>query len=106
METQFKKGIVELCILKVVSEKDLYGYEVINELAELLNINENTIYPILRRLTDQGYFETYSKETNYGAPRKYYHITVKGIKHLNKQLDSWIELNKAVKKVLKVEEKR
>lgn len=103
METQLKKGVVELCILQVVSESDLYGYEVINKLAEPLNVNENTIYPILRRLTEQEYFETYSKETNFGAPRKYYHITMKGKSYLKEKLESWIELNQAIKKILKLE---
>lgn len=104
MDTQFKKGVVELCILKVILETDLYGYEVINKLAGPLNINENTIYPILRRLTEQGYFETYSKETNFGAPRKYYHMTMKGKKYLEEKLEAWVELNQAVKNILKTEE--
>ena len=103
MDTQFKKGVVELCILQVIAEDDLYGYEVISKLAEPLNINENTIYPILRRLTEHGYFETYSKETSFGAPRKYYHITMKGKKQLEEKLKAWIEFNQAVKEILKME---
>ena len=47
MNTQFKKGVVELCILKLLSEKDMYGFEVIEALANLLFVNENTVYPIL-----------------------------------------------------------
>lgn len=103
MDTQFKKGVVELCILKIISENDLYGYEVISKLSEPLNVNQNTIYPILRRLTDQGHFETYSKETNFGAPRKYYHITLKGEKFLKEKIKSWLELNRSVKEILNME---
>lgn len=104
MDTQFKKGVVELCILKIMAKADLYGYEVINKLAEPLNINENTIYPILRRLTEQNYFETYSKETNFGAPRKYYHLTMKGKKYLEEKITAWVEFNQAVKEILNMEE--
>lgn len=103
MDTQFKKGVVELCILKIISEQDLYGYEVINKLAEPLNVNENTIYPILRRLTEQGYFETYTKETNFGAPRKYYYITITGKNYLEEKLVVWAEFNQSVEKILKRE---
>ncbi len=106
MDTQFKKGVVELCILKIISENDLYGYEVISKLAEPLNVNENTIYPILRRITEQGYFETYSKETKFGAPRKYYYITVKGRKYLEEKLRAWDEFNESVKTILKSEEEQ
>lgn len=104
MDTQFKKGVVELCILKIVSENDMYGYEVISKLSEPLGVNQNTIYPILRRLTNHGHFETYSKETNFGAPRKYYHITVKGKKFLEEKIQSWLELNSSVKKIINKEE--
>ncbi len=106
MDTQFKKGVVELCILKVISEADLYGYEVISKLAEPLNINENTIYPILRRLTEQGYFETYLKETSFGAPRKYYHLTMKGKIYLEEKLAAWLEFNEAVDEILIMEKEK
>lgn len=43
MNTQFKKGIIELCILKIVSQKDMYGFEIIDKLSNLLDVNENTI---------------------------------------------------------------
>jgi PadR family transcriptional regulator PadR len=89
MNTQFKKGVVELCILKLLSEKDMYGFEVIEALANLLFVNENTVYPILRRLTQQGLFTIYTKETNLGAPRKYYHLTAKGRKQLEEYLKEW-----------------
>lgn len=89
MTTQFKKGILELCILKVISDKEMYGFEVINKLADLLDVNENTIYPILRRLTNQQLFTTYEKDSEFGAKRKYYRITNLGLKTLTKSLDEW-----------------
>ena len=78
MNSQFKKGIIELCVLNELVAEDLYGYEIISHLSEHLNVNENTIYPILRRLTREGYFTTYLQESSGGAPRKYYKVTKKG----------------------------
>ncbi len=103
MDTQFKKGVLELCILKIIEDRDLYGYEVIATLAPALNVNENTIYPILRRLTELGYFETYTKQTTIGAPRKYYHITKSGRDYLNDNLQAWREFNIALNNILNKE---
>ena len=49
MNTQFKKGVIEMCVLKLVSQKDMYGFEVIETISKEIDVNENTIYPILRR---------------------------------------------------------
>jgi PadR family transcriptional regulator PadR len=89
MNTQFKKGILEMCILYVISEKDMYGFEVIERLAKDIDVNENTVYPILRRLTTQKLFSTYQKQTNLGAPRKYYRITDQGSQKLDQSLNEW-----------------
>ena len=89
MNTQFKKGILEMCILYVISEKDMYGFEVIELLAKTIDVNENTVYPILRRLTSQSLFTTYQKQTTLGAPRKYYKITGEGTKKLDQSLTEW-----------------
>lgn len=89
MSTQFKKGILEMCILYVINESDMYGFEVIECLAKAIDVNENTVYPILRRLTAQNLFITYQKQTNLGAPRKYYKITSEGSKRLKQSLNEW-----------------
>lgn len=99
MITQFRKGIVELLVLKLIRDRDLYGFEVISQL-EQLKISENTIYPILRRLTNQGYFTTYTKKSELGAPRKYYSITRLGTRKLTKHLNEWTEFNDQVNEIL------
>src|SRR5580698_5790635 len=76
--TQFKKGILELCILSIVKNRDYYGYELVEEISKRIDVAEGTVYPILRRLTLDGYFETYLRESNEGPPRKYYRITPLG----------------------------
>ena len=89
MNAQFKRGIVELCVLSELVSEDMYGYMIISTISEYLDVNENTIYPILRRLTKEEYFTTYLKESNIGAARKYYKITDKGFKYYIELRDSW-----------------
>ncbi len=89
MNAQFKRGIVELCVLSELVQEDMYGYQIINNISQHLDVNENTIYPILRRLTKEGYFTTYLKESNVGAARKYYKITENGFNYYLKLRDSW-----------------
>ncbi len=89
MNAQFKRGILELCVLKELMAKDMYGYEIISEISQHLDVNENTIYPILRRLTKDGYFETYLKASDKGAARKYYKVTKKGYQHYVKLRNDW-----------------
>jgi PadR family transcriptional regulator PadR len=87
MNSQFKKGIIEMCVLHLVSEGDKYGFAVIEALSKEIDVNENTVYPILRRLTEQNCFSTYTEPTSMGAPRKYYTITDSGKNRL-KEYDS------------------
>ncbi len=105
MITQFKKGIVELCVLKMVSRKDMYGFEVIDTLSKEIEVNENTIYPILRRLTKQEYFDTYKESMSIGAPRKYYKITGLGQEKLNLTEIEWKKFVDSVSRILGGKEK-
>lgn len=100
MNTQFKRGIVELCVLSELVSEDMYGYSIINVISEHLDVNENTIYPILRRLTKEGYFTTYLKESQQGAPRKYYKITENGLLQYLELRDSWDEFIGGVYEIL------
>ncbi len=75
MNVQFKKGVLELCVLSMLGRKDCYGYELVNEISKNIDIAEGTIYPLLRRLKDEGYFETYLEESREGPIRKYYRLT-------------------------------
>ena len=96
MDTQFKKGVLELLVLLFASKKDRYGYELVEEISKVVNVNEGTIYPILKRLTNEGYFETYLKESTGGPSRKYYKLTVLGIKRKDILLDEWKKFDKSV----------
>ena len=100
MNTQFRKGIIEMCITALVCRKDMYGYEVVQTIAVYTEINEGTVYPILRRLTQEGYFCTYLKESSSGPARKYYSITDKGREFLYKQKREWADITHMVEHIL------
>lgn len=94
MNIQFKKGVLELCVFAILEERDCYGYELVNSISENIAISEGTIYPLLRRLTKEGYFTTYLMESTEGPPRKYYKITSQGLEvytELKKQWNSFVE---------------
>ena len=96
INTQFKKGVLELLILVMVEKVDMYGYELVEKVSKVVDVSEGTIYPILKRLTNEGYFETYTKESTEGPIRKYYHITSSGLQILNKELEEWQKFSKSV----------
>lgn len=100
MNPQFKKGILELCVLTMVCRKDYYGYELVEEISKNIDISEGTLYPILRRLTDEKYFETYLRESSEGPSRKYYKITKLGKDFQKEQLKEWTEFNGNINKLL------
>ena len=100
MNPKFKKGVLELSVLMMISRKDYYGYELVEEISKVLEISEGTLYPILRRLTDEKYFETYLKESSEGPPRKYYRITKLGKEFQKEQFKQWTEFNQQIEKLI------
>ena len=100
MNTQFKKGVLELLVLVAVEKKDMYGYELVEEVSRAIDVKEGTIYPLLKRMTNEHYFETYLKESSEGPPRKYYHITATGILQLGRMLADWQEFSQRVNRFL------
>lgn len=91
MNSQYKKGILELCVLSLINQEDLYGYEVVQRIAPRIEVTESTIYPLLRRLTKEGYCSTYMKDSSEGPARKYYAMTDEGKQHLIKMVKDWQE---------------
>ena len=101
MNAQFKKGVLELVILLCVSRKDMYGYELVTEVSAVIDVTEGTIYPLLKRLTKDGYFQTYLKESTEGPPRKYYHITNEGKEYTDSQRLEWRAFHDKVNNFIK-----
>lgn len=100
MNPQFKKGVIEMCVLKMISRKDMYGFEVIETISKEIEVNENTIYPILRRLTKAEYFNTYKETMSVGAPRKYYKINEEGLEQLQIYESEFGKFIKSVYRIL------
>lgn len=100
MNIQFKKGVLELCVLSMLSSKDRYGYELVNEISKNIHIAEGTIYPLLKRLKDEGFLETYLVESQEGPPRKYYKITPLGIISKNDLTAEWKDFVENVNKII------
>ncbi|AYC28552.1 PadR family transcriptional regulator [Paenisporosarcina cavernae] len=100
MNIQFKKGVLNLCVVALVDQKDRYGYELVQAISTQIEISEGSVYPLLRRLTSEGYFETYLVESTEGPPRKYYRITPEGKDYLQKQLGEWEHFMEGVQNLL------
>ena len=78
MNAQFKKGVLELCVLNMLKRKDAYGYQLAEKISPCIEIAEGTLYPLLRKLKAEGLCETYLSDKSAGPPRKYYMLTEKG----------------------------
>jgi len=100
MNIQFKKGVLEICVLSVLAHKDCYGYELVGEISKRIDISEGTIYPLLRRLKDEGYVTTYLQESVEGPPRKYYRLTESGRIEEHDQKEEWMRFASSVNALL------
>ncbi len=101
MNIQFKKGVLELCVLSLLHKKDFYGYELVEKISDYVNISEGTIYPLLRRFRTEGYVTTYLEESQGGPPRKYYKLTERG-KEVYEELElEWESFIDGVNKILR-----
>jgi PadR family transcriptional regulator PadR len=78
VNTQYKKGVLELCVLALLKKQDCYGYEIADTLLKHIDIADGTVYPILRKLKNDGLVTTYLQEESGGPPRKYYSLSKLG----------------------------
>lgn len=101
LNAQFKKGVLELVVLISLAKNDMYGYEIVSEVSKIIEVNEGTIYPLLKRLTNEKYFETYLRESSEGPPRKYYHLTKSGELYKNELKEEWLSFQESVTKFIK-----
>mgnify|MGYP000995267263 FL=1 len=101
MNIQFKKGVLELCVLSLLTKRDFYGYELVEYISKYINISEGTIYPLLRRFRTEGYVNTYLQESQEGPPRKYYTITKEGEIAYEELLIEWDKFIEGVNEILR-----
>jgi len=100
MSIQLKKGTLELCVLSLLSNADMYGFELVGEISSEIQISEGTIYPLLKRIKDEGYVTTYLRESQEGPPRKYYQLTSLGRTTLQSLEAEWQSIVAGINKIL------
>ena len=88
MDIQLKRGLLEVCVLAAIKNRESYGYQIIKDIKPYTSISESTLYPILRRLESSDYLTVRSAEHG-GRLRKYYRITPSGLERIETFKDEW-----------------
>jgi len=100
MNRQLKKGVLDLLVLATLEHADRYGFELVQLISRHVRIAERTIYPLLKRLRDDGLVVAHLEESSMGASRKYYRLTDHGSTYLRGLKEEWNELHTAVNRLL------
>ena len=100
MNTQYKKGVLELCVLALLKKRDCYGYEISEYLSNHIDIADGTVYPILRKLKSDGVLATYLQEESGGPPRKYYSLTDLGKQTFQNERAEYLDFAKSIRALL------
>lgn len=110
LNQQLKKGVLEILVLRIIKHQAVYGYELIKKLDAnsdgLFKLKEGSLYPIMYRLEDKGFIESYRQEAEgkRSVPRKYYKITEEGLTALDEMVDAWHGFTKVVSSIIDKEE--
>lgn len=101
--SQLRRGVLELCVLRLLRDEPNYGYEIVTALRDFgpLAAGENTVYPLLRRLKADRHLDTFGVESPAGPPRQYYRLTARGRDRLLALEREWGELVRTVARCLK-----
>lgn len=92
-------ALLDAVVLSVVSLEGTYGYKITQDVRQVMDVSESTLYPVLRRLQKDGYLETYDMEFQ-GRNRRYYKITSNGMILLDKYRSEWLSYKDKVDKIL------
>ena len=103
MNTQYKKGVLELCVLALLRQRDCYGYDISEILSRRVDIADGTVYPILRKLKADGLLTTYLQEESGGPPRKYYKLTELGRETYQNDRAEYLNFAQSVRTLLEDE---
>ena len=99
MSFQVGAALLDACVLAILLREDAYGYVLTQNVKEILNVSESTLYPVLRRLQKENYLTTYDVPYD-GRNRRYYQITDTGKVRLNEYQSQWGEYKEKVDKIL------
>ena len=104
--TQLRKGLLEFCIVNLLSNGEMYGYDLVKQLAAIkhLVVTEGTVYPLMSRLRKAGLVDTRLEQSASGPARKYYFLTDEGRRMLALMNRYWIDLMSGVNILLRSEE--
>ena len=106
-QVQMRKGILEFCILNIISRGEVYASDMLEELTSArIMVVEGTLYPLLTRLRKAGLVDYKWVESNSGPPRKYYTLTVEGSEFLSGLDHTWDELVISTKKIIAKKDKK
>ena len=99
MAIQLGSVLLDACVLAVVRREDTYGYKLTQEVKQIMDVSESTLYPVLRRLQKDGYLRTYDK-TFQGRNRRYYTVTEKGREQFQQFYDQWKRMRVKIDEVM------
>ena len=98
MDAQLKRGVLDACVLAVLRRGESYGYRLVRDVGEIIDVSESTLYPILKRLEGGGLVTVRSSEHN-GRLRKYYRITEAGERRVREFLEEYRTLMKVLQRI-------
>ncbi len=103
--TQLLKGALDICLLALIAQRPCYGYEMVERLTQhgLELVSEGSIYPLLSRLQQQGYIESYFIQSTEGPKRKYYRLLPAGAQEFKRWRQEWFTFSNAVEQILRGE---
>jgi PadR family transcriptional regulator PadR len=100
IQVQLKKGVLELCVLALLARRESYAYDIAATLADSVDMGEGTIYPLMRRMQNDGLVTTRLEESSSGPPRKYYRLTAEGRAAYAAQKREWRAFTDAVNRLV------
>jgi PadR family transcriptional regulator, regulatory protein PadR len=101
-QVQMRKGIIEFCILEIISRGEVYASDMLDELtAAKMIVVEGTLYPLLTRLKNAGLLDYTWVESSAGPPRKYYKLTATGQEFLDQLRNTWKEVEASIEYITK-----
>ena len=100
LQIQLRKGVLEMCVLALLSAGDNYAYDIAARMAEGVGMGEGTVYPLMRRMQNDGLVTTYLKESESGPSRKYYRLTNTGRSAFEAQRAEWQTFETHVRRIL------
>ena len=92
-------GLLDACVLAILTRDDTYGYRLTQELTNAADVSESTLYPVLRRLQKENLLDTY-EESHDGRNRRYYRITADGLRKYSFYVSAWKEFKRSMDRII------